>query len=68
MTNSPSICFHELGNLLIREAAYRICSVNPPHPAEKWERKTWGQLMTLEECYMHAGTILRAYPRARFRP
>ena len=59
--------FTELGAAMIREAAYRICSKNPPHPAEKWERRTWARL-TVEQCYDHAGTILRAFPQARYRP
>ena len=56
----------ELGQLIIREAAYRICSMDPPHPAEKWERKTWAK-RPLIQCYESAGTILRAFPRARIR-
>lgn len=57
----------ELGQLIIREAAYRIVSMNPPHPAEKWERKTWARA-SLGWCYETAGSVLRAYPSMRIRP
>jgi hypothetical protein len=57
----------ELGQLIIREAAYRICSMNPPHPSEKWERMLWAKKPLLW-CYESAGSILRAFPRARLRP
>jgi hypothetical protein len=56
----------EIGQLIIREAAYRVCSMDPPHPAEKWERKLWAT-RPLIWCYENAGTILRAFPRARIR-
>jgi hypothetical protein len=56
----------ELGQLIIREASYRICSKDPPHPAEKWERKTWAK-RSLPWCYEAAGTMLRAFPKTRIR-
>jgi hypothetical protein len=57
----------EIGQLIIREAAYRICSFNPPHPADKWDRLKWGKY-SLVSCYESAGTILRAFPNSRIRP
>lgn len=56
----------ELGQLIIREAAYRICTKDPPHPAERWERRLWAK-QPLAKCYDAAGTMLRAFPEARMR-
>lgn len=56
-----------LGALMIREAAYRICSPNPPHAAEKWERRNWAK-KKLDWAYRQAGNVVRAFPASRIRP
>jgi hypothetical protein len=56
----------EIGQLIIREAAYRICSKDPPNHAEKWERKLWAK-RPLTWFYESAGDMLRAFPRSRMR-
>ena len=56
----------ELGQLIIREAAYRICAGDPPAGVEKWQRKLWAR-KPLTWCYENAGSIVRAFPKARLR-
>ena len=59
-----------LGQLLIREASFRICSLDRPNKAGTLTveglRQYWGGA-PLRWCYERAGTILRAFPAARFR-
>ena len=54
----------ELGQLIIREASYRVCAGHPTPDVEKWQRKLWAK-KSLHWCYESAGTILRAFPRSR---
>ncbi len=56
----------ELGQLMIREAAYCVCAKYRGHFSERWERLMWARF-SLEKCYEFAGTMIRAFPRTRFR-
>lgn len=60
-----------LGQLIIREASYRIASLEVPGLSaggldpDRF-RRYWAKA-PLRWCYEQAGTLLRAYPFARYR-
>jgi hypothetical protein len=56
----------EIGQLMIREAAYCVCAMYRGQLGEKWERLLWSRF-SLEKCYDLAGTIIRAFPEYRYR-